>query len=104
MSNAEQPIKSKSIWSKIWSKIVFRVKSRNWLMEQLTNANRILSVRTAVFAERIKELDQGKTYQLVCDSPEEAKVVKELLWAVKAQMRWTVPDIIITTRELEEVK
>lgn len=104
MGNAEQPIKHKSMLKRIWNWISFRVKSRKWLIEELTKANKVLRSGLELFTITLKELDQSKMYYLKVDSVEDVEVAKKMLKMAELKMKWTLPKILVTTKEFGEVK
>ena len=101
MINVEQRIKRKGVIGRVLDWFLFRVKSRAWLIERLTHANNMLKVRTTLFAEKIRALDQNTTYYIYCDTIDEAYALKNMLNSARLQMKWTLPNILVTTRELE---
>ena len=96
----EQRIKRKNIFGRLWDGFLFRVRSRKWLIDELTKANRQLNIRANLFTDKIIGLEQTKTYVIRCDV-DEVETVKIMLNSARLQMKWTLPNILVTTRELE---
>ena len=76
------------------------------LIDSLAILDNIQEKKLFSALNKITELNQGKVYMLqaIGASKEEVELVRSMLIQVDKRMDWTMPEIIISTRKISELK
>ena len=90
----------------LWFASRGQMKEKIWLMEKLmAKQEKQLDIQIHEAVKKIEELDQHKLYVILDKymTEQEHFFLKQMLAAVKRNLRWTIPNILLLNRPLREL-
>ena len=78
-------------------------KRLSWWFKNRRELVAMANMNSHSIRARIEELDQHKTYHIKADSSQEAHEIELFLVKLQDLIPWTMPVIIVTTKELKNV-